>query len=149
MQNILDIATGFEPVLGIIHYPYPSWTESTLLFNRGRLPFRHAIFNQSIIFFDTWRESQLHLHLPQFHFRLFTNYGRAVSSPTLSTIIFVLTLPPLTCFFIIPQQSLEKVVVRDPLKHGFFLLLVFRYSSNLPRHTMYLMISLPLTIQYT
>ena len=40
----------------------------------------------------------------------------------LSTIIFVVTLPPLTCFFIIPQQFLEKVVVRDASKHGFFLL---------------------------
>jgi hypothetical protein len=55
-------------------------------------------------------------------FILLSNYGTVVSSPILSTIIFVVTLPPLTCFFIIPQQSLEKVVVRDTLKHGFFLL---------------------------
>ena len=53
-------------------------------------------------------------------FILISNYGTVVSSPIISTIIFVVTLPPLTCFFIIPQQFLEKVVVRDTSKHGSF-----------------------------
>jgi hypothetical protein len=64
------------------------------------------------------RESNFYLHLPQFQFRLFSNYGWAVSSPTLSSTIFVVTLPPLTCFFIIPQQFLEKVLCVIPQNTG-------------------------------